>query len=86
MNDLISRQAAIDAIMGEYPEVHYPDWYASIIKELPTVQSEPSIPLSWIEGKIEWLNNMDNYFAELTANIIKTMLNEWRKGEQDETN
>ena len=85
MNDLISRQAAIDEIMGEYPEVHYPDWYASIIKELPTVQPEPSIPLSWIEGKIKRLNNMDNYFAELTANIIKTMLNEWRKGEQDET-
>ena len=40
MSDLISRQAAIDAIMGEYPEVHYPDWYASIIKELPSAQPE----------------------------------------------
>ena len=38
--DTISRQAAIDAIMGEYPEVHYPDWYASIIKELPSAQPE----------------------------------------------
>ena len=53
------------------------------VRELPPAQPEPSIPLSWIEGKIEWLNNMDNYFAELTANIIKTMLNEWRKGQTD---
>lgn len=40
MNDLIERQAAIDAIMGEYPEVHYPDWYAHIIKQLPPAQPE----------------------------------------------
>ena len=53
------------------------------IKSLPPAQPEPSIPVAWIEGKIEWLNNMDNYFAELTANIIKTMLNEWRKGQTD---
>ena len=53
------------------------------VKDLPPAQSEPSIPIAWIEGKIKWLNNMDNYFAELTANIIKTMLNEWRKGQTD---
>jgi len=34
----ISRQQAIDAIMGEYPDAHYPDWYASKIRALPSVQ------------------------------------------------
>lgn len=84
MDDLISRQAEVDAIMGEYPEVHYPDWYASIIKELPTVQPEPSIPLSWIEKHIEWLKGIDNEFAKLVVGYISIMLKKWRD-EQDET-
>ena len=41
MNDLISRQAAIDAIMGQPPEPHYPSWYAEQIKALPSAQPEP---------------------------------------------
>lgn len=82
--DAISRQAAIDAIMGEYPEVHYPDWYVSIIKELPTVQPEPSIPLSWIEKHIEWLKSIDNEFAKLVVGYISIMLKKLRD-EQDET-
>ena len=82
--DAISRQATIDAIMGEYPEVHYPDWYASIIKELPTVQSEPAIPLSWIEKYIEWLKSFDNEFANLAAAHISVMVKKWRD-EQYET-
>ena len=38
MDDLISRQAAIDAIMGQPPEPHYPSWYAAQIEKLPAVQ------------------------------------------------
>ena len=37
-SDLISRQAAIDAIMGQPPELHYPSWYAAQIEKLPAVQ------------------------------------------------
>jgi hypothetical protein len=36
--DTISRQAAIDAIMGEYPNAHYPAWYAEIIRALPSAE------------------------------------------------
>ena len=39
-NDTISRQAAIDAILGQPPEVHYPSWYAEQIKALPSAQPE----------------------------------------------
>lgn len=35
MDDFISRQEAIDAILGEPPEAHYPSWYAEIIQALP---------------------------------------------------
>ena len=34
--DLISRQAALDAIMGEPTDAHYPPWYAQKIKLLPS--------------------------------------------------
>ena len=40
MDDLISRQAAIDAIMGQPPEPHYPTWYAAQIEKLPAVQPD----------------------------------------------
>ena len=38
MSDLISRQEAIKAILGEPPEVNYPIYYAEKIRELPSVQ------------------------------------------------
>ena len=40
MNDLISRQAAIDAIMCEPTDAHYPSWYAERLEQLPSAQSE----------------------------------------------
>ena len=41
MSDLISRQAAIDAIMGEPTDAHYPSWYAVRLEQLPSAQPEP---------------------------------------------
>jgi hypothetical protein len=35
MNDLISRQKAIHAILGQPPETHYPSWYAAMVDEEP---------------------------------------------------
>ena len=47
MSDLISRQAAIDAIMGEPTDAHYPSWYAERLEQLPSAQPEPQwIPVS----------------------------------------
>lgn len=34
----ISRQAAIDTILGQPLELHYPSWYAEQIKALPSAQ------------------------------------------------
>ena len=38
--DCISRQAAIDTIMGQPPEPHYPSWYAAQVEKLPAVQPD----------------------------------------------
>ena len=40
MDDLINRQAAIDAIMAEPTDAHYPSWYAERLEQLPSAQSE----------------------------------------------
>jgi hypothetical protein len=39
--DTIYRQAAIDAIMGEPTDAHYPSWYAERLEQLPSAQPEP---------------------------------------------
>ena len=33
--DLIDREAAIDEIMGQPTELHYPSWYAERIRQMP---------------------------------------------------
>ena len=38
--DAISRKAAIETILGQPTEAHYPEWYASQIKELPPAQPD----------------------------------------------
>ena len=38
MKDLIDRQAAIDAIMWEPTDAHYPSWDAERFEQLPTAQ------------------------------------------------
>ena len=40
MSDLIDRQAALDTIMGQPPEPHYPSWYAAQIEKLPAAQPD----------------------------------------------
>ena len=38
MDDLIRRSDAIDAIMGQPSEPHYPSWYVEQIMKLPSAQ------------------------------------------------
>jgi len=101
-DDLISRQAVIDAIvqctncgnedtLREYVLKHSLDngWTGGIlealdaVKELPSVQPEASIPLSWVEKYIEWLKGFDNEFANPEAAHISVMVKKWRD-EQNE--
>ena len=56
MNDLISRQAAIDAIMGEPTDAHYPSWYAERLEQLPSAQQERIIYGNMSDEEFEkWL-------------------------------
>ena len=76
MSDLIERQAAIDEIMGRKPDAHYPDYYAAIVRDLPSVNAEPrtgqskSIP-SGLKLKIE--READYQNERVNADIARGM-------------
>ena len=76
MDDLISRQAAIDAVTPHDDEYRIRD----VLEDLPPVEA---IPVEWINSKIARLREMDNAFASLTASQIRALLNDWR-AEQNE--
>ena len=35
MAEYIEREAAVESFMGEFPDAHYPSWYAEKLKEIP---------------------------------------------------
>ena len=87
MCDMISRQAAIEALWQS--EVKFrPSQIAEVLRilqQLPSAQPEPSIPISWIEKQIDWLKSMDNEFSKITAMNISVLVKKWRKeNEKDE--
>ena len=43
MAEYIEREAAIETIMSEPPDAHYPQWYADKIKAIPAADVAPVI-------------------------------------------
>ena len=41
--ELIGKQIAIETILGQPPELHYPSWYAEQIEKLPPAQPERTL-------------------------------------------
>ncbi len=74
---LIQRTNGVEIYSDEAVPVEY-------LKNLPSRQPEPAIPLSWIENEIEWLKSLDSTFSEITAIQIAAMVMKWRD-EQNET-
>lgn len=48
MAEYIEKQAALDAILREPPEAHYPSWYAAKIKVMPASDVAPVRHGRWI--------------------------------------
>ena len=46
------------------------------IQHMPTVDA---VPVAWIEDEIKELNEMDNLFSTLTANLLSAMLGRWKE-------
>lgn len=48
MDEYIDREAAIESIMREPTEAHYPSWYAEKIKAIPATDVAPVVHGRWI--------------------------------------
>ena len=48
MDEYIKREAAIEAIMSEPPDAHYPQWYAEKIKSIPAADVAPVRHGRWV--------------------------------------
>ena len=50
MSEYIEREAAIESIMSEPPDAHYPHWYADKIKAIPAADVAPVRHGRWNDG------------------------------------
>lgn len=68
-NDVIKRQDAIDAIMREPTDAHYPSWYADRIKALPPAEPKTG---KWIylHGSIGSYMTISCPFCGVTFNNV----------------
>ena len=87
VDDLIKRSDAIDAIMGQPPEPHYPSWYTEQIKKLPSAQPERKKG-RWIDdctcSKCLWTHEDSKGFALITNyNFCPNCGSPMAKGESD---
>ena len=48
MTEYIKRESAIEAIMSDPPDAHYPHWYADKIKAIPAADVEPVKRGRWV--------------------------------------
>ena len=73
MSDLISRQSAIDAIMGEPTDAHYPSWYSERLEHLPSEQPEQRwIPCSERLPKSSGVYIVSRWFSDGEESEILT--------------
>ena len=49
MAEYIEREAAIESIMSEPPDAHYPHWYADKIKSIPAADVAPVRHGRWVD-------------------------------------
>lgn len=49
---LISKEETIEKILSEYPDAHYPQWYAAIIEKIKPIEKR---------GEGYWIGNYTPY-------------------------
>ena len=51
MTEYIEKQSALNAILREPPDAHYPSWYMAKIKMLPAADVAPVVHGRWGTGR-----------------------------------
>lgn len=55
--------------------------WLDFVEQMPSVDA---VPVAWIEDEIKELNEMDNHFSALTANLLSAMLRRWKERDGNE--
>lgn len=76
MAEYIERKAAIEVIMSEPPDSHYPQWYADKIKAIPAANVAPVRQGQWVSvphklARVCLVCNRDEpyKFADIDADV-----------------
>ena len=73
MAEYIERKAAIDVIMSEPTDAHYPSWYADKIKSIPAADVAPVRQGRWKRsGPLLECNRCGEIFSQLGGNAGKS--------------
>ena len=67
MEEYIKRETAVDTILGEPTDAHYPEWYASILMGLPAADVAPVVHGRWVDGHYI---NCEEYFECQKCGVI----------------
>lgn len=78
-NDIISRKAAYDLIMGQPPEAHYPSWYAEQIKNMPPAHPEE---FEWCDGCKEY--DQEKHCCHRWSKVIRNTVTEMKDAWPDQ--
>ena len=71
----------LDTVLHPIVSPEHWDVYSKLhdmVSSLPSAQPD-GIPLEWIDKHLEWLDNCDNDFAQLSKVSIKAMVELWKK-------
>lgn len=68
MAEYIEKQVALDAILSEPPEAHYPSWYAERIKVLPAADVVPVVRCKDCKYA---QNDYDGFSTTVGCNMLK---------------
>ena len=60
MAEYIEKQAALDAILREPPDAHYPSWHAAKIKVLPAADAVPVVHGRWEQTEAPFMNECED--------------------------
>ena len=73
MTEYIGREKVLSIIIGQFPEAHYPSWYAEQIREIPAEDVVPRSEFERLKAEIERLQKE----CEITRAYIHNNGLEW---------
>ena len=75
MAEYIKRESAIEAILSDPPDAHYPQWYADKIKAIPAANVAPVRHGWWVKPGCTWQCTNCNVLMSIDGTPKENLLN-----------